>query len=236
MQRLSLSDSTIEDWNYNSNQNAFSILKIKNVESLKTVLVMEENLIFMIDATVSVVRQLVRDLQNQFSTAGLTGNGTFSPLVSSSHHISPRKLPWSWFGGIFWGEHRAESGRKIAALTSLLACTSDNWSASASATSCSHSWLPDSCRPVSLFLCLWCRAPSSVEDPPGWTSLNSPSFPSCREMSEGVWRSCLSCEWLSCHRVCSCGAHTIRSIPINHTTHALSQKKNCRNIVHLFCK
>ena len=41
MQRLSLSDSTIEDWNYNSNQNAFSILTIKNMESLKTVLVME---------------------------------------------------------------------------------------------------------------------------------------------------------------------------------------------------
>ena len=135
----------------------------------------------------------------------------------------------------FWGEHRTEPGKSIAALTSLLACTSNNWSASASATSCSHSWLLDSCRPVSLFLCLWCRAPSSVEDPPGWTTLNSPSFPSCREMSEGVWRSCLSCEWLSCHRVCSCGAHTIRSIPINHTTYAISQKKNWRNIVNL-CK
>ena len=61
------------------------------MESLKTVLVMEANLIFMIDATVSVVRQLVRDLQNQFSTAGLTGMELFLlwfPVATILHLVS----------------------------------------------------------------------------------------------------------------------------------------------------
>ena len=52
---------------------------------------MEENLIFMIDATVSVVRQLVRDLQNQFSTAGLTGMELFLlwfPVATIFHLVS----------------------------------------------------------------------------------------------------------------------------------------------------
>ena len=61
------------------------------MESLKTVLVMEANLIFMIDTTVSVVRQLVRDLQNQFSTAGLTGMELFLlwfPVATIFHLVS----------------------------------------------------------------------------------------------------------------------------------------------------
>ena len=61
------------------------------MESLKTVLVMEANLIFTINATVSVVRQLVRDLQNQFSTAGLTGMEFFLlwfPVATILHLVS----------------------------------------------------------------------------------------------------------------------------------------------------
>ena len=61
------------------------------MESLKTVLVMEANLIFTINATVSVVRQLIRDLQNQFSTAGLTGMELFLlsfPVATIFHLVS----------------------------------------------------------------------------------------------------------------------------------------------------
>ena len=48
MQRLSLSDSTIEDWNYNSNQNAFSILTIKSSEDVILQEIMAMVLLFLL--------------------------------------------------------------------------------------------------------------------------------------------------------------------------------------------
>ena len=48
MQRLSLSDTTIEDWNYNSNQNAFSILTIKSSEDVILQEIMAMVLLFLL--------------------------------------------------------------------------------------------------------------------------------------------------------------------------------------------